>query len=83
VRDAFAPARLARHLLAALAVSYALSVFFWLGLGVFQLVPFFVVSFGVAVVGAAVGILFKRTLWATIGATVVLRVAIFNLATGS
>ena len=75
------PARLKTHTLLALFVSYGLSIFFWLGLGVFNLVGFVVVSALAAAMGLGAGWVMKKRLWVTIMATLVIRVALYVFMT--
>ncbi|PHS24609.1 MAG: hypothetical protein COA84_08935 [Robiginitomaculum sp.] len=74
-------APLMTHALAALFVSYGLSVFFWLGLGVFNLIGFIIVSALAAAMGLGAGWVMKKRLWVTIMATLVIRIALYVLMT--
>lgn len=70
-----------RHILLALAISYGLSVFFWLALNVFILTGFIVVSAGCALAGALLGYLAGKRLWVTAIATGAIRLAAFLAVT--
>lgn len=65
------------HALVALGLSYGLSLYFWLGLGTFNLVGFIFVSAIVALIGGASGWFIKRNLWITAIVTVLLRIAVY------
>lgn len=69
------------HAIAALGLSYGLSVYFWLGLGTFNLIGFILVSAGVALVGGLCGWFLNKNIWVTIVATIILRVAVYWLMT--
>ena len=71
-----------RHIIVALIVSYAASLAFWAAFGVFAAGPFVVVSTACAFAGAAAGLLAGRRLWATVAATLIIRVAAYLAATG-
>jgi len=73
---------LLRHILIAALISFGLSVGFWLGLGVFDLQGFVIVSSGVALAGALAGLLFGGRLAVTAGVTLVLRVGVFLAVAG-
>ena len=74
-------ASLMAHALAALVVSYGLSVYFWLGFGVFNLSGFIVISALAAAMGFIAGWVMKKRLWVTIMATLVIRVALYVVMT--
>jgi len=69
------------HLLVALMVSYGLSVAFWLGLGVFNLMGFILVSAIATVLGVFAGWLMGKRLWVTVLATLLARLALYVLMT--
>jgi hypothetical protein len=71
-----------RHLLLATIISYGLSGLFWIGLGVFNLPGFVLVSAGSALAGALIDYLAGRRMLVTAGATAVIRLAVFFLMTG-
>lgn len=71
-----------RQLVLAILVSFGLSLFFWLGLGVFSLPGFLVVSSVCALVGAAGGYFAHGNYWVTAGATAIIRVIAYLTATG-
>lgn len=68
---------LLKHSALALIVSFGLSVFFWLALGVFNLQGFWAVSIGCAFLGVVLGLVFFRRLWVTGAATAMIRVLVF------
>jgi hypothetical protein len=65
------------HFIVALGIAYGLSVFFWLGLGVFNLVGFIVVSALAAIAGLLVGWFGKQRLWLTGLATALIRLGLY------
>ena len=69
------------HGVVALALAYGLSLFFWLGLGVFNLPGFMMISFLAAATGLAAGWLAGRRLWLTALVTSVVRIALYVLMT--
>ncbi len=69
------------HLVLALITSYGLSVFFWLTLGVFNLIGFIVVSALAAALGLASGMIMQRRLWITVFATLLVRIGLYLLMT--
>ncbi|VAV93675.1 hypothetical protein MNBD_ALPHA06-1011 [hydrothermal vent metagenome] len=71
-----------RHTAYALVLSYGLSVFFWLGFGVFNLVGFIVVSALTAALGVASGWVLGKKLGITLLATFVFRILAYLLMTG-
>ena len=68
---------LLKHSALALIVSFGLSVFFWLALGVFNLQGFWAVSIGCASLGVVFGLVFFRRIWVTGAATAMIRVLVF------
>lgn len=68
------------HLLIAAILSFAISIGAWAFLHVFVLVPFLVVSTGVAVLAAAAGYIFGKRLWATAILAIIMRLAVLYLA---
>jgi hypothetical protein len=68
---------LLRHAGLALAISFGLSVLFWLGLGVFGPTSFWLASLSSAILGLAFGYFIFRKLLMTAIATVLVRVTIF------
>jgi hypothetical protein len=70
------------HFLVALMVSYGLSVAFWLGLGVFNLMGFILVSAIAAALGLGAGWLMGKRLWVTLLVTLLTRLALYVLMTG-
>ena len=76
--------QLIRHSILALAISFGLSTFFWLALGVFNLQAFWAVSIGCACLGVVFGLVFFRKLLVTGLATAMIRVLVFLIvATGT
>lgn len=73
--------RLLVHFLIALTVSFALSVVFWFGFGVFVLSGFILWSVVCAAAGAVIGYFGFRSLFWTIVLTGVFRVAVYVLMT--
>jgi len=70
------------HILVALAVSFGLSVIFWLGFGVFVLVGFLLWSVVCAAVGVVIGYFVTRNnIAVTVVATAVIRIAIYLIMT--
>ena len=66
------------HLLIAALISFGLSIYAWLGLGVFALIPFLIVSSLCALAGAIIGRwMAGSNIMLTIGATTLIRVAVF------
>jgi len=73
---------LTTHILVALAVSFGLSVIFWLGFGVFVLVGFILWSVVCAAVGVVIGyFLTRNNIAVTVVATAVIRIAIYLIMT--
>jgi hypothetical protein len=72
-----------RHAFAALLVSFALSVSFWLIWGVFVLPGFIVMSLLAAAGGLLAGWLAGKRLVITLVATAVIRIAIYVIATSA
>ena len=73
---------LSTHIVAALVLSFGLSILFWLGFGVFVLVGFILWSLVCAAVGAGAGyFLAKNNILVTAAVTIVLRVAIYLIMT--
>lgn len=66
-----------RHLLAALAVSFGLSCFFWVYFSVFILTPFILVSSVCAIVAAIIGFFVKRGIVITVVLAAIIRIAVF------
>jgi hypothetical protein len=71
--------RLTIHLLVALAVSFGLSVAFWLILGTFVPFGFFLWSAVCAVIGALAGALWRDRLLDTAVITAVIRVVVYGV----
>jgi len=69
------------HLLVAVLVSYGLSVMFWLGLGVFNLMGFMLISALAAAVGLGAGWLMGKRLWVTLLASLLARLMLYVLMT--
>lgn len=70
------------HFLAALALSFGLSVLFWLGFGTFVLAGFIIWSVVSAIVGAGAGyFLARNNLLVTLLVTLAIRVAIYLIMT--
>ncbi|PHS28941.1 MAG: hypothetical protein COA85_02430 [Robiginitomaculum sp.] len=67
------------HFLGALLVSYGLSVAFWLGLGVFNLMGFVFVSALAAALGVFAGWFMGKHLWVTVLATLLCRLGLYML----
>jgi hypothetical protein len=65
------------HFVVALGLAYGLSVFFWLGLGVFNLAGFIVVSALAALAGLLTGWFGNKRLWLTALATVLIRLGLY------
>ena len=75
--------RFLTHLVIASLISFGLSIYAWLGLGVFELIPFFIVSGVCALTGAVIGgWLAGSNIMITIGMTALIRVAVFLVAAG-
>lgn len=74
---------LLRHALLALALSLTLSTTFYLAFGVFVMPGFVVMSLAAAAGGTLIGWLAARRLWLTAIATILIRLAIFLVATRS
>jgi len=70
------------HLLVAGLVSYGLSVAFWLGLGVFNLMGFILVSAMAAALGLGAGWILGKRLWVTLLASLLARLGLYVLMTG-
>lgn len=70
------------HFGLAFAVSFGLSVFFWLAFDVFILVPFLVVSSACALLAAILGTFLLRRYWVTVVLSALLRCAVFLIAIG-
>ncbi len=67
------------HLLVAVLVSYGLSAFFWLGLGVFNLMGFVIISALAAILGVSTGWVMGKRLWITATASLAYRLALYGL----
>lgn len=65
------------HFVVAVAISFALSIGFWIVYNIFELTPFFVVSIACAIAGAAIGVVVRRGVVLTIIATTAIRIAVF------
>ncbi len=76
-----APAPLWLHAALALAVSYGLSLFFWFGLGVFNLAGFVIISALAAALGLTAGWRAHKKLWITALATLVVRLMLYVVMT--
>ena len=74
---------LLRHTILALALSFALSAAFWLVWGVFVMPGFVIMSLLAAAAGVIIGQLAGQRLWVTALATIIVRLAIYFIATGS
>ncbi len=70
------------HLALAAAISFGVSLFAWVALGVFEIIPFWAVSTGVAIIAAATGWLSGRRVAVTLAVALILRVAILAAAIG-
>ena len=68
------------HLAVAAAISFGVSLFAWGALGVFEMVPFWAVSTGVAIVAATAGWLSGRRVAVTAAVAFLLRAAILAAA---
>ena len=66
-----------RHYLVALAVSFALSMFFWIALDVFNFVGFVFWTCIAALLGSSIGLVADRKLLITVISTAVIRTLIF------
>lgn len=65
------------HITLAIIIAYGLSVYFWLGLGVFNLIGFIGVSALAVVIGLAAGWLMGKRLWVTALATLAARLILY------
>lgn len=73
---------LATHILVALAVSFGLSLVFWLAFNVFVLVGFILWSIVCAAVGVAIGYFAVRNnIAVTVVATAILRIGLYLIMT--
>ena len=68
-----------RHYAVALLVSFALSVLFWVILGVFDWVGFVFWTSIAALLGSSIGLVADRKLWVTVVATALIRFLIFAI----
>ena len=68
------------HLALAAAISFGISVYAWLGLGVFLPVPFWAVSSGVALAATVIGWMAGRRLLVTAAAAFLARTAFLAMA---
>lgn len=69
------------HLGLALFLSYGLSLYFWFGLGTFNLIGFVFISVAVAFIGSLSGLVSKQTYWITALITIVLRLIVYGVMT--
>ncbi len=69
-----------KHLMLAIGLSYALSLFFWAVFSVFNLQGFILVSAVCALAGAGIGFLTGRRLVVTAIATILIRIAAYLVA---
>ena len=75
--------RFLTHLLIAALISFGLSIYAWLGLGVFALIPFLIVSSLCALTGAVIGgWLAGSNIMITMGSTTLIRIAVFVVMAG-
>lgn len=75
--------RFMTHLLVATLISFGLSIYAWIGLGIFALLPFLTVSSVCAFAGAAIGgWLAGSNIMITMGSTTLIRVAVFLVMVG-
>ena len=70
-----------KHYAVAFAVSVVLSLFFWVGLGVFNIAGFVFWTCIAALLGSSIGLVANRRLWITIVSTVAIRTVIFVIMT--
>ena len=72
---------LVNHALAAILVSYGLSVGFWAFLGVFNLAGFIIWSFVAAAIGCGLGYKITKHILGTVIFTAIIRIAIYVIMT--
>ena len=70
------------HIAIAVIIAYGLSVFFWLGLGVFNPVGFLFVSGLAATLGVITGWALNKRLWITALITLICRLGLYVFMTG-
>lgn len=70
------------HLLAGILTGFALSILFYLAFGVFHAAGFVIWSITTGVVGGLAGGLWLRSIGATIGITMFIRVVVFAAGSG-
>lgn len=68
------------HFALAAAISFGLSIYAWIGLGIFRPAPFWAVSVGVALAATLVGWMTGRRLFVTAAAALIARAAILAMA---
>ena len=70
-----------KYIWPSLALSYGLSVFFWLVLGVFNLGGFIAVSALCGVAGGALGYAAGKKMWVALVATAIIRIVVYLIMT--